>query len=39
MGSLTPNEVGKIAQYTRKGEGRKEGLDLSRVVTKVKFEE
>ena len=27
MGSLTPNEVSRIAQHVRKGEGRKEGED------------
>ena len=27
MGSFPPNEVGRIAQHVRKGEGRKEGRD------------
>ena len=27
MGPFPPNEVGRIAQHVRKGEGRKEGKD------------
>ena len=29
-GSFPPNEVGRIAQHTRKGEGKKEGKDGER---------
>ena len=29
---LPPNEVGRIAQHVRKGEGRKEGSRISRKM-------
>ena len=36
--NFPPNEVGRIAQHVRKGEGRNQGKDQGRIAGQLRYE-